>query len=291
MNQPSRKTASVRDVTAADFASVVLEGSHERPVLVDFWADWCGPCKMLGPVLERLAQQYGGAFLLARVDVDREQDLAARFGIRGIPSVKLFRDGELVDEFTGVQPEPNVRALLDRHVRPSSDDAVERAGRLLEAGRRQDAVAGLRQAVADDPGNERLYPPLVDLLIADGDAAGARETLQAAPPEIRETPALQSLARRVHFAGVAGDPADRAGLRERLEREPSDPEALRRLAAAAVLAGDCDEALEDLLGLLQKHPGYDDGAARDDLLAMFDLLGADDPRVRDARRRMALALH
>lgn len=282
---------SIRDVTATDFASVVIEGSRERPVLVDFWADWCGPCKMLGPVLERLAQQYDGAFLLAKVDVDSEQELAARFGIRGIPSVKLFRDGALVDEFTGVQPEPRIRALLDRHVRHASDGAVEQVQRLLDEGRRQEAVAALRQALSGDPGNERLYPPLVDLLIADGDAAGARQALDSAPPETRAEPALRAAAQRVHFAEIAGDPADRAGLRQRLGHDPSDPEALRRLAATATLAGDYDEALEQLLTLLQEHPGYGEGAARDDLLALFDLLGPDDARVREARRRMALALH
>jgi len=282
---------AVRNVTAADFASVVLEGSHERPVLVDFWADWCGPCKMLGPVLERLAQQYAGGFLLAKVDVDREQDLAARFSVRGIPNVKLFRDGEVVDEFTGVQPEPQIRALLDRHVRRASDGAAEQAGHLLEAGRRPEALATLRQALADDPGNDRLYPPLVELLIADGDAAGARATLEAAPREAREEPALQAAARLVRFAEIAGDPSDHTGLRRRLGQEPSDSEALRRLAAAAVLSGDHDEALERLLTLLEEHPGYGDGAARTDLLALFDLLGPDDPRVRDTRRRMALALH
>ncbi len=285
------ESPAIRDVTTADFATVVIEGSRERPVLVDFWADWCGPCKMLAPVLERLAAEYDGAFLLAKVDTDREQQLAAEYGIRGIPNVKLFRNGQLVDEFTGVQPEPAIRALLDRHLPRASDQALHEAQAARAAGDPAKALRILQEATQADSRNERLYPELVELLLATGDAAAAAEALAGADPEIRRHPVMQALEDRLYFAPIAADGPGREALERRLREGGADAEARHRLAAHCVLAGDYGAALEHLLRLLQDDPAFADGAAHRELLKLFELLGPEDERVKQARRRMALALH
>ena len=255
MSQP----AHVFDVTTAEFQQRVLDGSRNIPVLVDFWAAWCGPCKALAPVLEKLADDYAGRFLLAKVDTDAERDLAVAAGVRSLPTVRLFVDGAPVAEFMGAQPESAVRAFLDQHLPVS------------EAG------SGALDAVA--------------ALVESEDLDGAREALQAADERLRDGAAGRALAARIELLETAGAAPPEPQLRERVARDPGDLEASFLLALADALAGRHREAMDALLAILTRNRGFREDGARRSLLLVFDLLGADSPLVADYRRRLASALN
>src|SRR4030065_277949 len=177
----------IADVNQQTFESLVLAKSREIPVLADFWAAWCGPCKQLMPVLAKLADEYDGKFFLAKINSDTEQPLAARYGVKSLPTVKLFRNGQVVEEFMGAQPEKAIRALLDRHIPRASDTLVDNALQVLRAGQPDQALAILQQAVKTDPGNDRAKLELARLHAQLGHAAEAETKLAALSVEGRES--------------------------------------------------------------------------------------------------------
>lgn len=278
------------DVTQANFDQVVLEGSRERPVLVDFWAAWCQPCQMLMPVLARLAQEYGGRFILAKVNSDEQQVLASRYGIRSLPTVMLFRHGKPVDQFMGVQPESTIRALLEKHLPRPSDKQRAAAQAQLAAGDAEGALATLQAALAGDADNQALKIDIARALMALGRADEADETLKTLPMDLHQEAEVQRLAALVQFARVAA----RGEALARLEAETEagdNPEALHRVAAAKILAEDYETALSLLLKLMQKHRHYGEEAGHKGLLAAFELLGAQHPLVKEYRRKMVSLLY
>lgn len=250
--------------TEQNFADAVLAVSSERPVLVDFWAPWCGPCRTLMPLLDRIADDYGGRFTLAKVNTDEEQRIAGHFGIRSIPTVMLFRDGQVVEQFVGVQPEAAIRALIDKHLGAAVPEQPEGARTLLEAAagalERRDAAA----------------------------ATAAIEALAAAEPEHA---ALRLLRAQLAFVEAANAEPDVPGLRARLERNPADAAARHALAAHHAVAGDFATALSEWLELMRRDRHFGDDLARRSLLQAFDALGEDHELVAGTRRRMAALLH
>ncbi len=278
-------------VTAENFQSVVIEGSFERPVLVDFWADWCAPCKMLMPMLAQLADSYGGRFLLAKVDTEAEQELAAQFGIRSLPTVQLFKDGNAVDQFMGALPESQVREFLERHLPRASDGLLEQAQSLMAGGDLQEARALLEQAREEDPDNARLHLAEVQLTAAQGDTTKALADIASLPIELASDPEVLALLGRLRFASAAQEALSEAELSARLAADPKDSQARYQLAAHKVLGGDYASALEHLLELMKRDRAYEDDAARKGMLAIFDLPEVSNELIAHYRAKMMSALY
>lgn len=277
------------DVTQQNYDDVI-KTSFEVPVLLDFWASWCQPCLMLTPVLTKLAEEYQGKFLLGKLNTEEQQEIAGRFGIRSIPTVKLFRDGQPVDEFMGALPEQTVRAFLDKHVARESDAQVATALELIAAGNAAEAIDLLQAARETDPDNSRVVLALARAQAADGDVTAAEETLKNLPQDVRDQPEAVALRNRLYFEErVAGVPT-MMELETRVGANPDDPEATYHLAMRKVMDEDYETAMDLLLQLMQKDRSFNDDAGRHALLKVFELLG-DDPRVALYRRRMASLLH
>ncbi|MDP9023544.1 MAG: tetratricopeptide repeat protein [Actinomycetota bacterium] len=268
----------VFDVDEHDFQRAVVERSHDVPVVVDFWAAWCGPCRTLGPLLERAVTARGGDVVLAKVDVDRNQRLASMFSVRGIPAVKAFRAGAIVAEFVGAQPPQAIEAFLDRLVPSAADQLVERAAQQHGG----EAEATLRRALQLEADHRDAAVALAQLLVErDPDAA-----LELVTPH-RPDPAAEQVAARAELAQVGDDSIDE--LRARVAADPDDGGA--RLALGRVLAarGAYDEAIEELLAAVDAG-GQSREEAREQLVALFTMLGQHDPRVAAARKRLSRAL-
>lgn len=278
-------------VTARTFQSAVIDGSFDRPVLVDFWADWCAPCRSLMPILARLAEAYGGRFILAKVNTEEEQALAAQLGIRNLPTVQLFRDGRPVDQFMGALPESQVREFLERHLPRASDDLLDQARGALAAGDLKTATALIERARTEDPGNARAALAQAELAAARGDLETALALVERLPIELAHDPDANALRGQLRFAQVLSGAPPAAELERRLAADPADSEARYQLAAHRVLAGDFESALEQLLALMKRDRAYRDDAGRKGMLAVFDLLGGQGDLVARYRARMAAALY
>jgi len=278
-------------VTAESFQRVVVEGSHECLVLVDFWADWCAPCRMLMPVLASLADAYDGKLLVAKVNTEEEQALAVEYGIRSLPMVQLFKDGRPIDQFMGALPEPQVREFLERHLPRESDRLLAQAQRLLNAGDRAGAARITKQAQESDPENARVRLVEAEIEAAAGNTQGAQAILDDLPRELADDPDVARLMGRVSFAALQADSPPEATLLSRLEVDPKDSDARHRLAAHLVARGDFDGALEQLLELMKQDSAFADDAGRKGMLMVFAMLGRQSDLVTRYRSRMLNALY
>ncbi len=278
------------DSTTATFAHDVLERSKEVPVLVDFWAPWCAPCRALKPVLEKLAVEYRGRFLLAKVNTDEDPEVAGRYGVRGIPNVKAFVDGRVASEFTGAQPEAVVRRFIEALL-PSPGEILRRAaGEAAARGERARAIALLREAVGQEPANDRLRIDLAALAIAEGEWDEAEQQLGAVPEERRDERA-RGLAARVALRRKTEQLADLATLKAAVDASPDALES--RLAYAERLAVDdrLEAALEELIEVVRRARGAPRERARRTVLDLF-ALASDRPELVSAyRRKLAAALY
>jgi putative thioredoxin len=271
------------DVDDADFAREVLERSRSLPVVVDFWAPWCGPCRALGPLLDRLADEHAGAFVLAKLDVDRSPATAQRYGVRSIPLVLAFRDGEVVAEFTGAQPEPVVRQFLERLLPSEADGLAKEADELAEGGHTNAAEERYRRALSLDSRHERALLGLARLLGERGERDAALELLaRGAGPE------LERLGAELRTRGEPA--ADLDGLRERLARDPDELAARLALGRALAARGDYEAALAELLAVVERDAAFEDQAARRAMLDVFEVLGRDHPLTEPFRSALARAL-
>ena len=278
----------VFDATADRFQDDVLQRSLQVPVLVDFWAEWCGPCKTLGPVLEKLAAEYNGAFLLAKVDVDREQQLAAAFQVRSIPTVFLVKDGQLVDGFPGVVPESALRELLGAHgIEPLVAEPEPETGN----GERDphDEVVRLRGDVAARPEDDTLKLDLALALLRTGAAAEAEQLLDALPANLATDDRTERARAHLRLLAAGRDAPPAPVLEAAIAADPADLRARHLLAVQHLLAGREAEGLDHLIEMLRRDRAFDDGLARRTLIDAFRVV-RDEDLVGQFRRRMSSLL-
>ena len=280
------------DVGRHNFDEVVLRGSATRPVLVDFWAPWCAPCRALAPVLEKLAAEFAGRFTLAKLNTDAEPELAGQYGIRGIPDVKAFVGGKVVDGFTGALPERALRDFLERVVPSPAAPLAATAAARLAAGDAAGALATFDEALVLDPDDEAVLLGRVEALLALGRHEIAAATLADVedPRRTRLRPVkderrLAALKARVVLGAAGG--ADLAALAAAAARQPVDCAAKLAYADALAAAGSYARALPELLTIVATDRKFDDDVGRRRMLTIFDALGGDDELVRRYRRELA----
>lgn len=281
-------TDHVFDVDQQTFETEVLQASLTTPVLVDFWATWCEPCKTLGPMLEKLAAEYNGAFRLGKVDVDKQQELAGMFGIRSVPTVVLVKDGQVLDGFAGALPEGQLREFLSRHVQPleAAEQAIEQEAAPENP---EQAIDRLQQAIAAEPGKSELKLELALALMRAGQTDAAEAALMGLPANLAIDARAVRLRSELDLAHALKDAPTRAELQQRLQTDTGDWAARDQLGVRLLLEGDAEAGLEQFLLILQKARDWNDGQARKRLLAAFATLD-DAELVGRYRRRMASLL-
>ena len=278
------------DVGEDSFAERVLDASHRSPVLVDFWAQWCGPCRALTPLLSEIVLQYRGDVLLAKVDTERERQLALDHGIRSLPTVMLYKDARVVDQFMGLHPESVIREMLDRHVARESDRLRLQAMELARRGDIAAALELLEQVRRDDPENSRVVPDLATLLLENDEVEEAGRIIAALPLDKREEEEVVRLSARIEFARRALQAPSAGDLRQALDGGDTSPELRYLLGIRQASEGSYGDALANLLEVLERDRHFRDGAARRAMVDIFDILGATHALVEEYRPRMARAM-
>ncbi len=274
------------DATLENFQQVVLEASMSVPVVIDVWADWCEPCKQLTPILEKLAEAYQGAFVLAKVNAEEQQELAGHLQVRSLPNVKIVKQGQLLDEFNGALPEGEIREKLDQYVEAPPESDQDKVKRLWSEGRLEEAEAILIRMNQENPQDYDVLIDLARLRLEQGQVEEARAIYDSLPGEERLKPGAKQLEARFEFEEQARDIPPVADLQARLKEEPSDVAAMNQLATHGIMAGDYEAAMELLLRSVQTEKDFQDGAAKNTLIKLFDLLGNENQLVRQYRRRL-----
>ncbi len=279
------------DVTENNFMQEVIEASRRVPVLVDFWAPWCGPCRSLGPILEKLAAEYQGRFRLAKVNSDENQALAGQFGVRGIPNVKAVVNGQIVNEFTGALPESAVREFIDALL-PSPAEPLRQEALAAHARGETGATRKLLlEAIRLDPKHEQARLDLIGILIDAGDLAEAQRLLDEIMDAGKDRARIDSLAARLALAGNAAGGADEETLRARIAADAGDLAVRLDLARMLAAKQDFRGALEELLEIVRRDRSFDDDIGRKTMLQIFSLLGADSDLMREFRGKLSSLLN
>ena len=287
----------IKDTTTAAFATDVMEESRRQPVLVDFWAPWCGPCKQLTPVLERVVNEAQGRVRLVKLNIDDHPAIPGQMGIQSIPAVVAFVDGRPVDGFMGAVPETQIRQFIDKVAGPAGADqaaeieaALVEADGLLATGDVQPAAQLYGAVLQADPENAKAAAGMMRCMIELGDLARASQMLQSLPPEIAAEPAVQAVAKKIEQFEEARKLGDPAALEHQLSLDPDDHEARMKLAKIRNAEGKREEAADHLLMIMRKDRSFDDDGARRQLLEFFEAWGPKDPTTIAARRRMSSIL-
>ena len=280
-----------KDVTDDSFASDVIEASKKVPVLVDFWAPWCGPCRSLAPVLEKLADQYEGKFLLAKVNSDDNPGVSRQYGIRSIPNVKAFVGGKQADEFLGALPESQVREFIERLLPSPAELLRQEAGRALSEGDKERALRILEQAALLDPRNDQIIADQAEVLLDLGQSDQAQAAIKRLSPLANFDARIGALIANVGFAAGAAAGEDAESLRARIVANPEDLEARLSLANQLVLKREFEPALDHLLEIVRRDRKFRDDIGRKTMLSLFSLITDRDDLVRRYRQALAAAIN
>lgn len=284
----------IKDATTASFKADVLDHSKSVPVIVDFWAAWCGPCKQLTPVIEKIVRSYSGKVRLVKVNVDENQAVAAQLRVQSLPTVLAFRDGQPIDGFVGVQPESAVKAFVDRLVADDAEsglgELLKSADELLEQGDLQGAAEIFATVLQEDRTNAEALAGLASCYLRSGDTERAKQTLALVPPDKRGIAAVRSVEAAVLLAEKTVSTGDLSALRQRLGENARDHQARFDLAVGLAANGERAEALDLLLDLVRMDSKWNDEQARKQLLQFFDAWGPKEPLVADGRRRLSSLL-
>ena len=284
-------STATTEATAKNFASAVIEKSRETLVLVDFWADWCAPCRMLMPVLAALATEFSGKIQLVKVNTDKEPQLATEYGVRSLPTVKLFKAGQVVDEFMGVLPERAVRELIERYLDRPADHQIRVAVELSATGQHDESIKLLAAALAEDPKYDKTRLALAEEQIEVGSLADARQTLNEVSDLVRFDAPFKVLIARLELAEIANSDVDQATLEKRISSNPDDLASREQLGAICFAAGENDAAMEQWLEIVRRGQGDIKDNGRENLIRSFEVLGSQDQDVTRYRRLLAQALN
>jgi putative thioredoxin len=290
----------VKDTTTANFMKDVIEASRTALVLVDFWANWCGPCKQLAPVLEKVVKSYGGKVRLVKLDTDAHPSIAAQLRVQSLPTVYAFRDGRPLDGFVGVQPESMLRQFVDRLIGddpglgadagPSLDDILAAAADAFDAGDLQGAAEAYAAVLQEDQTNVEALAGVARCYLKSGDTERAQQMLSLVPPDKETTPSVQAVKAALELSAKAAGASETAALEERISKNPADHQARYDLAIALAASGYKGEALEHLLTIVRRDRKWNDEAARKQLLQLFEVWGPKDEFTVDGRKRLSSIL-
>lgn len=281
----------IKDTSTANFVKDVVEASRSAPVLVDFWAAWCGPCKQLTPILEKVVKSYNGKVRLVKVNVDEHPAIAGQLRIQSLPTVYAFRDGRPLDGFMGAQPESAVRAFVDRLLGEDSqaelEGTLEAADQAFEAGDVTLAAEIYADLLREDPENPAALAGLAKTYLKTGDLDRAQQTLDLVPPAKRSTGPLASVVAALELARKAGSTGNTAELERKIAANPADHQSRLDLALALAARGDKARAVEQLLELFRRDRNWNDQAARKQLVQLFEAWGPKDPHTIEGRRKLS----
>jgi putative thioredoxin len=296
--KPGGASAAARDLikdgTTASFGKDVVEASRNALVLVDFWAAWCGPCKQLTPIIEKVVASYAGKVRLVKINTDEHPGIAGQLRIQSLPTVYAFRDGRPLDGFMGAQPESAVRQFIDRLLGEDEEadlaGVIEAAEAALEAGDLQSAAEAFAAVLQEDQQNVAALAGLARCYLKSGDTERAEQTLALVAPDKQESAPVQSVRAALELARHAGKSDNSAELEKRLAANPADHDARFELAVALAARGKKSEALDHLLDLVRRDRNWNDQAARKQLVQLFDAWGPKDECTLDGRRRLSSIL-